>query len=310
MDKWTNGCDLQVCEKLELLYKNSVKLNKIINKLPGPHLAFVHNEVEVVGKRFEFFVHNIVEYIWVLFGNPDHAQYLCSIPEHHYTNVDKIERIYHDMHTGKWWWSTQVRNHVLCRLWLMTVTECADQVELEKQKPGATIIPIILSSDKIQLMLFWNKMAYPVYLTIRHLLKSIHHKPSKSRQGQILLACLPTIHLTHITNKSARCQTLANLFHACLGHVVEPLWDAGINGINIVSGDGMCHRGHPILTAYVRDYPEWCMITGAYSEDCPHNELGDHPCCTPLCDLNAVLDALEQIRTIRITFLFCSVLWT
>ena len=64
------------------------------------------------------------------------------------------------------------------------------QAELEKHKPGATIFPVILSSDKTQLILFWNKMAYPMYLMIGNLPKSIRHKPS--HQGQILLAYLPT----------------------------------------------------------------------------------------------------------------------
>ena len=67
--------------------------------------------------------------------------------------------------------------------------------------PGATIIPIIISSDKTQITLFRNKMAYPVYLTIGNLPKSICHKPSQ--QGQILLAYLPSTHLLHITIKAA-----------------------------------------------------------------------------------------------------------
>ena len=57
------------------------------------------------------------------------------------------------------------------------------QKTVEADKPGATIIPVIISSDKTQVTLFRNKSAYPVYMTIGNLPKSIRRKPS--RQGQI-----------------------------------------------------------------------------------------------------------------------------
>ena len=137
-----------------------------------------------------------------------------------------------------------------------------------------------------------------MYLTIRNLPKCIRRKPS--HQGQILLAYLLTTHLTHIHNKAARCQALANLFHAYIGHIVGPLWEAGINGMEIISGDGVHHCGHPILVSYVGDYPEQCSIISTYTGDCPicecpHSDLGRHPCGTPYHDLDTVLDALEQI---------------
>ena len=75
------------------------------------------------------------------------------------------------------------------------------QQKLEEDKPGATIIPIIISSDKTQLTQFRNKTAYPVYLTIGNLPKEIRREPS--HRGQILLAYLPTSRLEHITNKAA-----------------------------------------------------------------------------------------------------------
>jgi hypothetical protein len=44
---------------------------------------------------------------------------------------------------------------------------------VDKKKPGSTIIPVILSSDKTQLTAFGNKLAYPVYLTIGNIPKGI-----------------------------------------------------------------------------------------------------------------------------------------
>ena len=164
--------------------------------------------------------------------------------------------------------------------------------------PGATIIPIIISSDKTQVTLFRNKSAYPVYLTIGNLPKSIRRKPSK--QGQILLAYLPTSRLLHIANKAARRRTQTNLFHACMNFILTPLKIAGIEGIEIIDGAGMVCRGHLILAAYIGDYPEQILVTGGFTGDCPecdcpNKELGVYPCQHAPRNLNVVLNALEQL---------------
>ncbi|KAI0765843.1 hypothetical protein BD413DRAFT_494507 [Trametes elegans] len=177
----------------------------------------------------------------------------------------------------------------------------ADQTKaVEVNTPGATIIPIILSSDKTQIMLFRNKSAYPVYLTIGNLPKSIRRKPS--RQGQILLAYLPTTRLEHIASKASRRRTLANLFHACMGHIVKPLEQASVDGVPMISGDGVWRRCHPIVAIYVGDYPEQCLVTGAYTGDCPvcdcpHDKLEVYPPEYKYRDSDAVLDALGRLGT-------------
>jgi hypothetical protein len=66
--------------------------------------------------------------------------------------------------------------------------------------PGATIVPILLSTDKTQLTSFHNKCAYPLYLTISNIPKEIRRKPSM--HAYILLAYLPTTRLSHVTNKA------------------------------------------------------------------------------------------------------------
>ena len=44
---------------------------------------------------------------------------------------------------------------------------------LEKDHPGATILPVIILSDKTQLTNFSNKSAYPLYMTIGNIPKEI-----------------------------------------------------------------------------------------------------------------------------------------
>jgi hypothetical protein len=103
------------------------------------------------------------------------------------------------MHTGQWWWEMQVCPYLFCCA--VNLPDFLPQKLLESRKPGATIVPLIISTDKTQVTSFHNKATYPVYLTIGNIPKSIHRKPS--RGAQILLAYLPTTKLEHIQNKAA-----------------------------------------------------------------------------------------------------------
>ena len=141
------------------------------------------------------------------------------------------------------------------------------QMTLEDHKPGATVIPLIVSTDRTQVTLFGNKTAYPMYLTIGNLPKEIRAKPS--RHGQILLAYLPTSKLKLITNQVARRHMITNLFHACLHRIMKPLVDVGIHGIAMKDGMGTVRRVHPILAVYVGDYPEQVLVTGIKTKECP-----------------------------------------
>ncbi|KAI0334245.1 hypothetical protein GY45DRAFT_1243251 [Cubamyces sp. BRFM 1775] len=268
-----------LAQKLSLSYKDSRTLNAIIDKLPSGRPAFQRHEIDVAGQMFEVYFRDVVACIRSLFGDPEFAPLLLLVPERHYTDESRSVRVYFDMNTGKWWWATQA--------------------ELEKQRPGATVVPIIISSDKTQLTLIGNKSAYPVYMTLGNLPKDVRCKPS--RRGQILLAYLPTTRLLHITNKASRRRTLANLFHACMGRVLEPLATLGVSGMYLASGDGVVRRGHPIVATFVGDYPEQLLVTGGKNGECPkcdvpRNEVGElSNAHRPFRDLGKVLDALAAI---------------
>ncbi|KAF7337296.1 hypothetical protein MSAN_02282200 [Mycena sanguinolenta] len=267
-----------VVDALGLSYKNSIELNAIIDeKLPG-RPKFTRSEVIVAGEVFELYSRDIIKCVRALFGDTDFAPYLFVVPERHYADKDQTIRLYHNMHTGKWWWSTQKR--------------------VEKNNPGATIIPILLSSDKTQLTVFGNKTAYPVYITIGNIPKEIRRKPS--RRAYILLAYLPTSRLGHIKNQAARRRTLANLFHTCLSFITTPLREAGVTGISIASGDGKLRRGHPIVACYIGDYPEQLLVTCVKTGLCPtgqteHNDLGNGDARCTLRNLSEILDALDTL---------------
>ncbi|THU82094.1 hypothetical protein K435DRAFT_831729 [Dendrothele bispora CBS 962.96] len=268
-----------VGEALGLSYRNSSELNSIIDdEMPSRYPSFTREEVIIAGQAFDLYKRDILECIRALYGNAEHCKYMCFVPERHYADANKTLRLYHDFYTGKWWWSTQK--------------------QLEKDKPGATIVPVIISSDKTQITLFRNKSAYPVYMTIGNLPKEIRRKPSQ--QGQILLAYLPTSRLEHITNAAARRHTLANLFHACMSHLTAPLKEAGLEGVVMESGDGVKRRCHPLLAVYVGDYPEQILVTTGYYGDCPcceapKDELGNYPLEYNYRNMQVALDVARKL---------------
>ena len=146
-------------------------------------------------------------------------------------------------------------------------TQTYEQTTLETHQPGATVVPVIISSDKTQLTLFRGKSAYPVYLTIGNVPKAIRRKPSC--RAQMLLAYIPTTKLVGITNKTGRRRAIANLYHSCMQVILGPITIAGEIGISMMSGDGVWRRCHPIFASFVGDYPEQVLVTCAYNSQCP-----------------------------------------
>ncbi|KAF9053413.1 hypothetical protein BJ165DRAFT_1320201, partial [Panaeolus papilionaceus] len=266
-------------ESLGLSFSNTTELNKIIDDLPARRPRFERHEVLVGSEVCEVYFRDAMECVKALYSNPEFAPYLVFKPEMHYTDTTMSTRIYHDMHTGKWWWSTQK--------------------QLDKDNEGGTIIPVIISTDKTQLTLFGNKSAYPVYLTIGNIPKEIRRKPSK--RAYVLLGYLPTTRLESETNKAARRRLLANLYHACMGKILQPLEKPGRDGVMLTSGDGATHRGHPIFACFVGDYPEQVLVTCTYTGQCPECDtpnasFGDFipSGTTEMRDLDKVLAALDS----------------
>ncbi|KAJ3575317.1 hypothetical protein NP233_g1175 [Leucocoprinus birnbaumii] len=270
-----------VHEALGLSYKSSKELNAIIDvKLPG-RPEFHRREVVVGGESFEFYSRDILECIQALWRDPQFENDLIVEPERHYADDDETVRMFHDMHTGKWWWNTQ------------------KSVERETRRTGCTIVPVMLSSDKTQLTTFCNKVAYPVYLTIGNLPKHIRRKPSQ--QAQVLVAYLPTTKLEHITNLTSQRRMMLNMFHSCMKFIVQPLEKAGREGVCMVSGDGLARWCFPILAMYIGDYPEQVLVTLVKTGECPvcpaqREGIGNFSSIQAPHSAEPILDALGKFR--------------
>ncbi|KAJ3520504.1 hypothetical protein NMY22_g12728 [Coprinellus aureogranulatus] len=270
-----------VAEALNLSYRNTQQLNSIIDTHLPSQPKFHRHKVVVANESFELYSRDVLDCIRALWADPEFVPHLIVEPERHYLDEDETIRAYHDMHTGKWWWAIQ------------------KAIEAKTKQTNVTVVPVVISTDKTQLTIFKGKVAYPVYMTIGNLPKHIRRKPS--RQGQVLLAYLPVSKLEHITTKASRRRALANLFHACMSFILEPLKAAGIEGVFLRSGDGAIRRCFPILAAYVADYPEQVLVTGIKSGDCPRcpalkDTLGEPWSAQAVRDIGPILDALDTIN--------------
>jgi len=98
---------LQLQARLGLSYKNTRELNKIIDNLPA-RPKFQRSEIRVGDELLEMYHRDIIECIQALYGDPEFVPHLIFKPERHYADADCTIRMHGDMHTGKWWWNTQV----------------------------------------------------------------------------------------------------------------------------------------------------------------------------------------------------------
>ncbi|KAF8269868.1 hypothetical protein EI94DRAFT_1828626 [Lactarius quietus] len=265
----------EVVDKLGLSYRTPKELNYIIDQeLPG-RPPFKCHDMVVAGCTLQLYSRDILQCIRTLFGDPEYVRDMAFAPKCHYTDSQQTCRVYSEMYTGDWWWAVQT--------------------SLEAQRPGATVVLVIISSNKTQLTLFRGKAAYPVYLTIGNIPKDIRRKPSC--RAQILVAYFPTSWLEEMANKAGRRRTLGNIFHSCMQKLVAPIAACGETSVAMMSGNGIWHRCHPILAAFVGDYPEQALVTCTYQGRCPKclvepDELGDYSRAPPQ-DYEEVLDTYQ-----------------
>ncbi|KAH9935426.1 uncharacterized protein B0H18DRAFT_1114176 [Fomitopsis serialis] len=145
---------------------------------------------------------------------------------------------------------------------------------------GAAVAPVIIATDKMQLTQFsGRKSVYPVYMTLGNF-RALRHKPSKHACILIGYLSVDKIDSDGITKRKQH--TLAQqLFHTSVHIILEPLVEAGKSGINVTGGDGAVRRVHPILAAYVANYPEQCLVTCSKYGTCPKCQLPEDQLKSP-----------------------------
>lgn len=71
------------------------------------------------------------------------------------------------------------------------------------------------------------------------------------------------------------------VFHESMKHVLAPLIEAGKSGVEMSNHLGEVRQVHPILSSYVADYPEQCLVTCSKSGTCPKCQCGANNLADP-----------------------------
>ncbi|KAG8715977.1 hypothetical protein FRC09_016138, partial [Ceratobasidium sp. 395] len=289
---WLSNLPISEEEKEEYLHlprtkgwhwDNFEKLKKEIDSLPhGPDW---HREtIRVKGDEDTYMVldlwkRDIVELVRWLIRNRRFIKHMRFAPERNWTSDCETtrKRVHGEMWSSDWW--EQIQNLL---------------------PEGATVAPIILSSDKTKLTTFsGNKKAWPVYLSIGNISKEFRRRPSE--RAMVLVGYIPVSDLEHISNAECRKEAKWQLFHTCMESILEPLKSVSLTGVDMLCADGGIRRVHPVLAAYIADFEEQSLVTCVERDRCPvcwvpADEKADYSQEYELRTRRATLDALEDHR--------------
>ncbi|KAJ6540166.1 hypothetical protein DFH09DRAFT_1249545 [Mycena vulgaris] len=238
-----------VREKLGLSYTNIRALHQIVDDIPDHAGAWTSKTLSFPDRPAEKYLiryRDPLTAIETLLGNPAYAKDVVYVPKKVFSDTDRDNRVYNEMWTGRWWTGVQTKLPV-----------------------GAALAPVIIATDKTQLTQFsGGKSAYPVYLTLGNIPKSLRRKPSQNACVLLGYLSVDKIIRKGLSKQSVKTRN-QKLFHASMRLILQPLIEAGNNGMEVVGGDGKVRLVFPILASYVADYPEQCLVGCSKYGTCP-----------------------------------------
>lgn len=149
--------------------------------------------------------------------------------------------------------------------------------------PGATLLGIILSSDKTTISAqTGNRVAHPLLLSLANL--DLDYRSKATNKAFVLIALLPVAKFLHPTPRI--CGVLNDrLFHECVDYVIRPLKTAAQIGVMMNDPFGGRRYCFTPLAAYIVDTPEAALIATVLGKTSPvtmamYEQFGDdfqHP---------------------------------
>jgi len=272
----------QVVEQLGLSFHNVRALHQKIDALPDKAGEWQTKSLsfrDLPGETFTIRHRDPIEAIKSLWRDPNLSPHMVFAPSKVYSDATKSDRIYSEMWTGQWWHALQVRDTIVIRVITFKLNFFQSHV-----KPGGTVAPILVSTDKTKLTQFvGGKTAYPVYMTVGNIPKKIRRKPSEHACVLIAYLSVDKIDRSQMSEQEHRTR-IQKVFHEAMRVVLEPLIDAGKNGVEMISSDGSIRDVFPFLSCYAADYPEQCLVSCTKYGTCPK-------CCAKATELGAVQPA-------------------
>ncbi|KAG8727590.1 hypothetical protein FRC12_022379 [Ceratobasidium sp. 428] len=225
-----------------------------VDALPGgPKFTVEAVPLDCEGHEHKNYVvaRNIIDVVRELIGNRRFKKMMRYAPVRKWrldARGRKSSRVYGEMWTAEWWWKMQ---------WVLS--------QFDKQ---ATIAPLIIASDKTSLSIMsGGQQAYPVYLTIGNINKSIRRKAKK--HATVLLGYLPVDKFEDAKTVEERARLRAELAHRSMEKIMAPLRTASEEGVVAWCADGRMRRVYPIMAAFVGDWPEQTMMASTGESGCP-----------------------------------------
>ncbi|KIK75320.1 hypothetical protein PAXRUDRAFT_36990 [Paxillus rubicundulus Ve08.2h10] len=220
-------------------------LCKHIEMLPaGPQWKFKHVVPESPTKKsLQVFFHGAIECLKALMHSPMYAGHIKFIPKKIYATADNLHCVYSEWLTGEHAWELQ-----------------------DALLDGATLLGVIISSDKMHITQVGNHQAHPLLISLANIAVNIFNKGTLN--SFILLALIPLPKFVHMT-KCLHVVLADWLLHQVISMVITLLKKAAELGCMTSDPLGNLKYCFTPLNAYITYTPEQHAITCVSSNASP-----------------------------------------
>ncbi|KIJ06479.1 hypothetical protein PAXINDRAFT_20331 [Paxillus involutus ATCC 200175] len=200
---------------------------------------------------------NALEVVTELLSNPMFERYMTYDP---HIVMRNMEREYSEFFTG---------------------TRAFD---IQNQLPlGATIVPIILASDKTPVTRHTGGLEmHPVFLTIGNIQSDVRMQATSHAWRCVAFMPLPEFEI----HPDFQTILVSRLFHRCMDVVFDTLKTSALHGVALTDAAGYTRNCYTPLVAYIADLPEQQLVACVSKNASPVtlavlSQFGDPDICAP-----------------------------